>query len=324
MSARRARVRTTGAPSIAILGAGAAAAAFARSLAQAGIEVRVWARSNARARALVRALPRAARGRDRAPVTVMRTLEEIAAAKLVLLCVSDGAIEELAQALAAAVPDGRGRVALHTSGYLDARALGALDRARWHTGSLHPLLALPAASTASSLDGACFAVEGAPAARRAAARLVRALHGEVLELAGVDKPVYHTSAALLAGGLVVLLEAADRLLDGALGDPLRARRALVSLAESVLHNYLELGPARALTGPAARGDEKRVAGHLRVLRSRSPKASALYRELVLRMLALARERGDLDRVAQRRVEQALQLLAGQSRRSTTKLARRAK
>jgi predicted short-subunit dehydrogenase-like oxidoreductase (DUF2520 family) len=297
VSVRRARARKTRAPSIAILGAGAVAAAFARSLADAGVRVHLWARSGARARAVAKAAGRR--------VATVSSLLELADERVVLLCVSDAGIPDLARRLATALPAGRGRVALHTSGYLDMCALESLARAGWSTGSLHPLLALPAGKKNASLDGAFFAVEGSLAARREGARLARALHGEILALGSAAKPGYHAGAALLGGGLVVLLDVAERMLARALGEPVLARRALASLARSVLDNVAELGPARALTGPAARGDAERIAGHLRELRALSPEDATLYRTLVRRMLVLARSRGALGPAERRRVERAV-------------------
>jgi predicted short-subunit dehydrogenase-like oxidoreductase (DUF2520 family) len=148
-------------------------------------------------------------------------------------------------------------------------------------------------------------VEGSPAARREGTRVARLLGGEVLVLRAAEKPRYHAGAALLGGGLVVLFDVAERMLERALGDRERARRALASLAASVVDNITLLGPARALTGPAARGDAERIAGHLRELADLSPAAATLYRELARSMLLLARSRGTLGPAERRRVERAL-------------------
>ncbi len=303
MSARRARARparatrATGSLPIGILGAGAAARSLAAGLCARGANVLVWARDATRARQLAKSIGARARA--------ARTLEELAAASIVLVCVSDRAIDEAGERLARTVPDGKGRVALHTSGFRDARALAPLADAGWETGSLHPLLALTSERSRARLEGATFAVEGSPAARRAAQRLVRRLRGRALELDVSAKPSYHAAAALLAGGLVVLFESAEDLLERAGIDRALARPALARLAESVLANVSELGPQDALTGPAARGDADVVAGHLRVLSAASSENAALYRALVRRMLVLALASGALERPALARVRRSI-------------------
>ena len=64
--------------------------------------------------------------------------------------------------------------------------------------------------------------------------------------------------------------------------------AFVDLAAGALDDVCAVGPAAALTGPAARGDEATIAAHLAAL---SPDERATYEALVLEARRLAREVG---------------------------------
>ena len=91
--------------SVAVIGAGTVARAFAHDLGAKGVEVRVWARRRERALELA----------EYSGVSVCEEMRTAArGADVVLICVSDRAIEEVAQRLAEA---GSRAPTLHTSGF---------------------------------------------------------------------------------------------------------------------------------------------------------------------------------------------------------------
>jgi predicted short-subunit dehydrogenase-like oxidoreductase (DUF2520 family) len=61
--------------------------------------------------------------------------------------------------------------------------------------------------------------------------------------------------------------------------------AYLDLARATLDNVAELGPRKALTGPAARGDEATIRRHLRVL---PPEERKAYRGMADAARRLAR------------------------------------
>ena len=287
---------------LAILGSGATATALARGLSRAGEPLALWSRNPAHARRLHGRF-----GNDRPQL--LTGLDQLTDLRRLLFCVSDRAIAELAADLARRLPAGGGRVALHTSGALGCEVLGALEERGWATGSLHPLLSFPppargkpAAKNAEppKLEGALFAIDGASAARREARRLARALAARPVILHAEDRVRYHAAAALLAGGLAALFEASESLLGEALSGR-AARDGLLRLARSVLDNVQQGGPERALSGPAARGDDQVVADHLQAMESEEAETALLYRALVRRMLRIAVGRGTLDEGDARRL-----------------------
>jgi len=96
---------------------------------------------------------------------------------------------------------------------------------------------------------------------------------------------------------------AERLLIAAgVDEPLAL---LEPLARTAFDRTFELGPAAALTGPAARGDAGTIERNLVALAANAPEAAPAYRALARVAAGLAREAGRLDDDGERRVLQAL-------------------
>jgi predicted short-subunit dehydrogenase-like oxidoreductase (DUF2520 family) len=182
-------------------------------------------------------------------------------ADVVLLCVPDTAIADVARGLA----PGHGWIG-HTSG---ATPLSALDPHERRFG-LHPLRSFTRARGAEQLDGAPAAVTGeTEVARGVGFELARLLGLEPFALAEEDRALYHAGAAIASNYLVTLQRAAAEIFRE-VGAPEGAVR---SLMQSVIDNGFEL------TGPIARGDWETVDRHLDALRRRKPTLEPLYRTL---------------------------------------------
>ena len=85
-----------------------------------------------------------------------------------------------------------------------------------------------------------------------------------------------------------------------------ATRVMEPLVRETLDNVLALGPARALTGPIARGDDAVVKGHLDALDGWSEAIAAVYRDLGAVALDIAREQGEAEGAALARIEALLE------------------
>jgi predicted short-subunit dehydrogenase-like oxidoreductase (DUF2520 family) len=168
---------------------------------------------------------------------------------LLVLATPDRAIAEVA----AAVAPVETTVVAHLSGSLGLEVLGDHPR----TASLHPLMALPDAAVGAARLGAggWFAVEGDPLVEA----LVADLGGQVVR--PTDRAAYHAAACIAANHLVALLGQVERV-GARAGVPLEA---YLDLATGSLADVRALGPRRALTGPAARGDEATLERHRGVL-----------------------------------------------------------
>lgn len=196
----------------------------------------------------------AARLRERG----VRLLER--GAELVLLCVPDAAISEVARALEP------GPWVAHVSGATPLRALAPHGRRL----SVHPLQTFTRSRGPEQLDGAYAAVTGeSDEARRLGFDLARTLGLEPFALPDETRPLYHAGAALASNYLVTLHGAASRLLEDAGAPP----EALLPLMRRTIDNGFEL------TGPIARGDWTTVEAHVAAIRAREPGLEPLYSAL---------------------------------------------
>lgn len=170
---------------------------------------------------------------------------------LVLIATPDDVISDVAMAVASQ----EHTVVSHMSGSLGLDVL-APHQLR---AAIHPLVALPDAATgARRLRGhAWFAVAG----DHIALDLVEELGGRPFEVSDEHRAEYHAAAVIASNHLVALLGQAERVAALA-GVPFEA---ILDLVRVTVDNVVELGPAAALTGPAARGDEATIRRHLAAL-----------------------------------------------------------
>jgi predicted short-subunit dehydrogenase-like oxidoreductase (DUF2520 family) len=178
-------------------------------------------------------------------------------ADLVLLCVPDAAIAEVAGSLEP------GPWMAHVSG---ATPLIALDPHTRRFG-LHPLQTFTRSRGPEQLDGAFAAATGET--EEAQARgfwLARTLGLEPFALAESARPLYHAGAAIASNYLVTLHRVASELFRVAGAPP----EGLVPLMRRTIDNDFEL------TGAIERGDWATVDAHRRALRAVRPELEPLY------------------------------------------------
>jgi predicted short-subunit dehydrogenase-like oxidoreductase (DUF2520 family) len=181
---------------------------------------------------------------------------------LLVLATPDSAVADVA-ARVEPVPT---TVVAHLAGSLGLDVLEPHAR----RASVHPLVALPDPDAGSKrLRGAWFALAGDPLVRD----VVDAVGGRWFAVADGDRAAYHAAACIASNHLVALLGQADRV-GAAAGMP---RDALLDLVRATVENVADLGPARALTGPAARGDLETLERHRAAL---DPSELAAYDAMV--------------------------------------------
>jgi predicted short-subunit dehydrogenase-like oxidoreductase (DUF2520 family) len=176
----------------------------------------------------------------------------------------------------------QGKVVLHTSGALASDVLRPLALRGAATGSFHPLQTF-SGRTLPLLAGSVCVIEGSASALRMARRICRDLGCIAVVLPPRNKAAYHAGAALAAGHILAVFEAAVRMLIEAGFSRKRAIAALLPLTRQTLANYERVGPRAAWTGPLSRGDFGVVGRHLEALRS-FPKE---YREAYAALSRLA-------------------------------------
>jgi predicted short-subunit dehydrogenase-like oxidoreductase (DUF2520 family) len=177
--------------------------------------------------------------------------------ELVLLCVPDAAIPEVARDLET------GPWVAHVSG---ATPLSALDPHR-RRFSMHPLQTFTRVRGPEQLDGAWAAVTGESAEALAAGYLLAETLGLTpFELADDARPLYHAGAAIASNYLVTLHAVAAELFRAAGAPP----EGLAPLMRRTIDNGFEL------TGPIQRGDWATVEAHRRAIRAAKPELEPLY------------------------------------------------
>jgi predicted short-subunit dehydrogenase-like oxidoreductase (DUF2520 family) len=163
--------------------------------------------------------------------------------------------DDVVASVAACVLPQADTTVLHLSGSLglDVLAPHALRAA------LHPLVPLPNADVGARRlgEGVTFAVAGAPVARL----MVESLGGRVVEVADADRAAYHAAACIAANHVVALLGQVERVA-AAVGLDVEA---FLPLTRAAVDDVASLGPRKALTGPALRGDWATLSRHLDAL-----------------------------------------------------------
>lgn len=169
-------------------------------------------------------------------------------------------------------------VVAHLAGSLGLDVLDPHPR----RASVHPLVPLPDPDVgATLLRGAVMAVAG----DHVAWEVVAALGGRPVEVPDEQRAAYHAAACIASNHLVALLGQVERVA-APVGLPLEA---YLGLAAATLDNVARLGPAAALTGPAARSDDATLDRHRGAL---DPSERSAYDALAAEARRLA-GRGDL-------------------------------
>jgi len=259
---------------ISFVGAGALASGMARLLRAHGFAIseilsRDQVASKRKARALAREVGASA-------VTLAKARLDC---DLLWLAVPDGEIEsvagDLARVLAAreTVP----HITLHASGALSSDVLSALADCGMDTGSAHPMMTFVTGEP-PSMEGVWFAVEGTPAAVRAARALARKLGAKSFAIEPGNKALYHAFGAMLSPMLATELEAAERIGLRAGIDAKQVRRIMEPIVLRTVRNVLRAGAGKSFSGPLARGDVRTVERHLESLEGMAE--SGVYRALM--------------------------------------------
>gem|GEM_PF-10599 len=205
---------------------------------------------------------------------------------VLVIATPDDAISAVAQAVR---PDPR-CVVVHLAASLGIGALEPHPR----RGAMHPLVPLPTPEIGARrlAQGISFAVAGDPLV----CTIVESLGGRALHVADVDRAAYHAAASIAANHVVALLGQVERVA-GTAGLELDA---FLDLTRAALDDVARLGPAHALTGPAARGDWATLERHRQALAAEERPAYNVLVGQALRLAADGAGRTERDDDARRR------------------------
>jgi predicted short-subunit dehydrogenase-like oxidoreductase (DUF2520 family) len=184
---------------------------------------------------------------------------------LIILSVSDDAIQPIAEDLIQSQWQGKGII--HVSGAASLDGLQLLRDVGAMVGSLHP--AFPFSSVESSLEGlvgATFAIEYShDVLRDWLLELINILEGQVIEIPSGKKAQYHLALTLASNYMVTLYAVAEGLLADFSDDAIANRHALETLMSATMSNLIEQGVPDALTGALVRADTGTIQKHLDTL-----------------------------------------------------------
>jgi predicted short-subunit dehydrogenase-like oxidoreductase (DUF2520 family) len=218
--------------------------------------------------------------------------------EIVLIATPHGAVGEVASALARRKDfRWRGVGVCHASGMLTAAALEPLLEVGATVFSFHPLQTFPRdfhpRKIVPSARGIVFGIDGPPAGIRVAKKLAHALEGKVLLVPPELREFYHAACVAASAHVATLLG----ILKAFYGDIAPGRQdfmdAFLPIIHATLDNVRASSPARALTGPVARGGTETVNRHFEAIKRTAPALLPYYARMTLETIRVAMEKRSL-------------------------------
>jgi predicted short-subunit dehydrogenase-like oxidoreductase (DUF2520 family) len=162
----------------------------------------------------------------------------------------------------------------------ELQPLKSADNKGSQVASAHCILSFSAPATAvTQFAGTPCALEGDAVATRILQPAFEAIGANCFDLAAKDKVLYHAAAVFATNFLPVLqVVAAELWLSTGMPKELIAPLN-VSLLNKAVQNIIAQGAAKALTGPAARGDTELVALQGKTVTDWNAEAGAAYAAL---------------------------------------------
>jgi predicted short-subunit dehydrogenase-like oxidoreductase (DUF2520 family) len=195
-------------------------------------------------------------------------------------------------------PAPRAPIVFHCSGAQSAASLSPLTDLGWHSASAHCILSFANAEAAiAQFPGTACALEGDAVAIAALRAAFTAIQARCFEVASHNKLLYHAAAVFATNFLPVIQSVAEDAwrASGVPSDLLPGLRA--ALLNNAVANITRLGPAGALTGPAARGDVAAIARQALAVTQWDAQAGAAYEALSALALRLAKASSETNATA---------------------------
>jgi predicted short-subunit dehydrogenase-like oxidoreductase (DUF2520 family) len=286
-------------PSVTVIGAGAMGRVLAARLRERGYPVlAVISRTRDRAEDLAHAVG--------ARIASDSLHDLPAESRLIVCCIPDGKLAEVASRLSRISHPWRKTVVMHTSGALPASVLRPVAEEGARTLSFHPLQALTATSGPEALEGVYAGIEGEPPSLAAGIEFAVGLGMRYLILSADAKPRYHLAASIASNYLVTLNAVVQQIFQSLDIDRATAQEVMAPLVHGTLANLAASSPEEALTGPILRGDLETVHKHGLALRRHLPHLIPVYASLAMETITLAVRSSRLDPA---RAEEMLALLS---------------
>ncbi len=209
-------------------------------------------------------------------------VDQLEPAQVWLIGTPDSQIARMAAALAerARQAGWPPAIAFHCSGFCASDALADLRALGWGVASAHPVMSFASPQAgASQFAGSLCGLDGDAKALDWLRAALPAIGGRCFDLRADAKVLYHAAAVFCSNFSVVLQGVAQAAWQGAGIDEAVRDELQRKLLQATVVNTLALGPAQAITGPAARGDTAVVQAQGAVVQAWDAEAGALYAQL---------------------------------------------
>jgi len=193
-------------------------------------------------------------------------------AEIFILCISDDAIEEVAQEIA--LPENA--IIVHTSGSQPISKLGYA--ATEHIGVFYPLQTFTKSKRVAFEDIPILIEAENSHTTKVLKKLGKSISKKVLSVNSKDRMAIHVAAVIACNFTNHLFDAADKILKNQ-GFDFELIKPLIA---ETMNKSLDLGPEISQTGPAARGDMETLDKHMEFLKgSKYKDVYKLMTELIL-------------------------------------------
>jgi predicted short-subunit dehydrogenase-like oxidoreductase (DUF2520 family) len=212
-------------------------------------------------------------------------------ADIYLIAAPDDKITSCCEELVKAGRIAFGSVVFHCSGALPSSALQAATQAGAVVAAIHPIRSFAdPAQVAQSFAGTWCGVEGDQRALDILAPAFTAIGAQTVTIDPAVKTLYHAAAVFACNFLPALLDTAQQAYSKS-GVPADVALELMQpLVRETIDNIFRLGPAAALTGPAARGDIATVKRQQQAVAAWNAQYGELYKQLTALTIELAARR----------------------------------
>lgn len=223
--------------------------------------------------------------------------ESASKADIVMIAVSDDAIETVCAQLVEGKALKKGMVVAHFSGALTSNALARAKAQGCFVASTHPLKSFAQGGTSADQTGEYWFLEGDEEALTVLESIIESIGGNVARITKEAKPLYHAASVIACNYLTGLLDVAFELMRDTGVEREVAEEALMPLVRGTVENISKIGTKRALTGPISRGDKETVALHLEHLANTGNETfTDVYKTMGRATVEIACAKGGIDEV----------------------------
>ena len=223
------------------------------------------------------------------------TQDEMRPADAWLIATPDDAIAGACATLAGSGRLRKDDVVFHLSGATPSEVLEPARRCGALVASVHPIKTFTDPGVAArTFAGTYCGVEGDAAALRVLRPAFEEIGARLLEISPEMKGIYHAAGIFSCNYLAALIEAALQCHEKTGVSRKLSLEAIEPMVRETVDAVFSRGPARALTGPIARGDVTTVARQLEALTAWKGDLAHLYRGLGLLATTLAEADHRLD------------------------------